>query len=113
VSCLFCNIIEKKIPATVVYEDDTVLAFKDISPQAPIHILVIPKQHFATLNELTDQDCEIIGRLPLVARKIAKEMDFAEDGYRVVMNCNQQGGQTVYHIHMHLLAGRAMKWPPG
>ncbi len=112
-SCLFCDIVAKKIPAEVVYEDDYVLAFKDISPQAPTHLLIIPRRHIATLNDLTDEDLGIIGRLPLTAQKLAKEMGFAEDGYRVVMNCNEQGGQTVYHIHMHLLAGRAMTWPPG
>lgn len=111
--CLFCKIIARDIPADIVFEDDDVLAFRDIDPKAPEHILVIPKRHIATLNDLQEEDCALVGRLQFTAQKIAKELGMAEDGYRVVMNCNEAGGQTVYHIHMHLLGGRSMTWPPG
>lgn len=109
--CLFCKIINKEIPAEILYENDSVIAFKDVSPQAPTHFLVIPKQHIATLNDTTNKT--LIGELTTTATKIAKEMGFADKGYRVVMNCNEDGGQTVYHIHLHCLAGRQLTWPPG
>jgi histidine triad (HIT) family protein len=109
---LFTKIINREIPATIVYEDDLCLAFKDISPQAPTHLLIIPKKPIATINDIELEDREVVGHLYYVAAKIAKEQGFAEDGYRVVMNCNNDGGQTVYHIHAHLLAGKAMGWPP-
>ncbi len=109
--CLFCKIIEGDIPAKKIYEDDDVFAFHDIGAQAPHHFLVIPKKHIATLND-TD-DTTLIGKLILTASKITKDLGFAEDGYRVVMNCNEQGGQTVYHIHLHCLGGRNLAWPPG
>ncbi|MGM0614000.1 MAG: histidine triad nucleotide-binding protein [Pseudomonadota bacterium] len=111
--CLFCKIIKREIPADIVYEDDEVLAFNDINPQAPTHILIIPKKHIATLNDIEEADLAIIGRLQYTAAKLAKERGFAEDGYRVVMNCNEMGGQTVYHIHMHLMGGREFTWPAG
>lgn len=111
--CLFCKIINREIPADIVFEDDEVLAFHDIAPQAPTHILIIPKRHIATLNDLDQADAALVGRLQITAAKLAKELGFAEKGYRVVMNCNEDGGQTVWHIHMHLLAGRALTWPPG
>jgi len=111
--CLFCKIIKREIPADIVYEDDEVLAFNDINPQAPTHILIIPKKHIATLNDIEKADLAIIGRLQYTAAKLAKERGFAEDGYRVVMNCNEMGGQTVYHIHMHLMGGREFTWPAG
>ena len=111
--CLFCKIIHREIPAKIAYEDDQVLAFHDIDPQAPTHILIIPKKHITTLNDLTEEDAALVGRLQVTAAKLAKELGFDEAGYRVVMNCNQDGGQTVWHIHMHLLAGRALSWPPG
>jgi len=111
--CLFCKIVAGDIPADVVYQDEHVFAFRDIDPKAPNHILIIPKRHIATLNDLQEEDCALVGRLQFTARKLAQELGFAEDGYRVVMNCNEDGGQTVYHIHMHLLGGRAMTWPPG
>lgn len=111
--CLFCKIIKREIPADIVYEDDEVLAFNDINPQAPTHILIIPKKHIATLNDIEEADLAIIGRLQYTAAKLAKERGFAEDGYRVVMNCNEMGGQTVYHIHMHLMGGRTFTWPAG
>ncbi|MCZ2722855.1 histidine triad nucleotide-binding protein [Marinomonas sp. 15G1-11] len=111
--CLFCKIISKEIPATILFEDHDVIAFEDIMPQAPTHFLVIPKKHIATLNDIEDNDSNIIGKLPLVASKIAASKGVDQSGYRVTMNCNQDGGQTVYHIHMHVLAGRKMAWPPG
>ncbi len=111
--CLFCKIIDREIPGDIVYEDDEVLAFNDINPQAPSHILIIPKQHIATLNDLEEGDLALVGRLQYTAARLAKERGFAEEGYRVVMNCNDQGGQTVYHIHMHLMGGRRFTWPAG
>ncbi len=111
--CLFCKLVARDIPADIVFEDDDVIAFRDIAPQAPTHILIIPKRHISTLNDLSEEDCALVGRLQFTAQKIAKEIGIADDGYRVVMNCNEDGGQTVYHIHMHLLGGREMSWPPG
>lgn len=110
---LFLKIIDREIPADIIYEDDTVLAFRDINPQAPLHVLVIPKKHLRTLNDVRDEDEETLGRLLNVARKIAREEGVAEDGYRVVMNCNEGAGQTVFHIHLHLMGGRQFSWPPG
>ncbi|MEO1750298.1 histidine triad nucleotide-binding protein [Thiofaba sp. EF100] len=110
---IFSKIIRKEIPAQIVYEDDEVLAFRDINPQAPVHILIIPKKPIATLNDLQPEDAPLIGKLYLVAKRLASEMGFAEDGYRTVFNCNRHGGQEVYHLHLHLLAGRQMTWPPG
>lgn len=111
--CLFCKIIDREIPADIVYEDEHVLAFNDINPQAPTHMLIVPKQHIATLNDIEEEDLAGVGRLQFTAAKLAAEQGFAEDGYRVVMNCNDQGGQTVYHIHMHLMGGRRFTWPAG
>ena len=110
---LFDKIIRRDIPADIVYEDDDVLAFRDINPQAPVHVLFIPKQPIATLNDLTADDAAVIGKLLLAATSWAKAQGFADNGYRCLMNCNKDGGQTVYHIHLHLLAGRQMHWPPG
>ncbi len=112
-STIFTKIIAKEIPAKIVYEDADVLAFEDISPQAPVHILIIPKKEIQTLNDLQEEDALLMGKLFLVAKKIAKEQGFAEQGYRTVFNCNEDGGQTVNHIHLHLLAGRSLTWPPG
>ncbi len=109
--CLFCKMASGEIQPDVVYEDDTVLAFQDINPQAPVHILIIPKQHIATLNDLDDP--VLAGQLLLTAKKLASQEGLSEDGYRTVFNCNKQGGQEVYHIHLHLLGGRQMTWPPG
>jgi histidine triad (HIT) family protein len=95
------------------YEDEDILAFHDINPQAPVHILIIPKKHIATLNDLQNDDSAIMGRLYMAAKEIAVSKGFAEDGYRTVVNCNRDGGQDIYHIHLHLLAGRGMHWPPG
>jgi histidine triad (HIT) family protein len=111
--CLFCKIVEKSIPAKLIYEDPSILAFDDIRPAMPIHKLIIPKRHIASLAEAKAEDAELLGRLQLVAQKLAHELAVTESGYRVVMNINQHGGQTVYHIHLHLLAGRQMTWPPG
>lgn len=110
---LFSRIIRREIPADIVYEDDEVLAFRDIQPQAPIHVLFIPKRAFATLNDLQAEDAALAGRLILAAASYAQREGFAEAGYRTVMNCNRDGGQSVYHIHLHLLAGRQLTWPPG
>ncbi|WP_447926453.1 MULTISPECIES: histidine triad nucleotide-binding protein [unclassified Vreelandella] len=111
--CLFCKIINREIPADIVYEDEHVLAFNDIDPKAPTHQLIIPKQHIATLNDIEPDHLAVVGRLQYTAARLAKEQGFAEDGYRVVMNCNAMGGQTVYHIHMHLMGGRQFTWPAG
>ena len=112
-NCLFCRIIDKKIPSKIVYEDEHVFAFEDINPQAPIHILIIPKKHISTTLDITHEDNELIGHLFQTANKIAKDRGAAERGFRLVINCNPESGQTVYHIHIHLLAGRVMHWPPG
>ncbi len=110
--CLFCKIVDGQIPAELIYEDETVVAFMDINPAAPFHALVIPRKHIATLDDATEPDQQILGKMQLVAAKIAREQGFAGDGYRTVMNCRENGGQTVYHIHLHLLAGKALGWPP-
>ena len=112
-SCIFCKIAGGEIPATKVYEDEDVLAFRDLHPQAPTHILVIPRKHIATVNDLDESDAVLIGKLFLAAKKIAANEGFAENGYRLVMNTNGDAGQTVFHIHLHLLAGRPFHWPPG
>jgi len=111
--CLFCKIIERKIPADIVFEDQRVLAFTDISPQAPTHILVIPKRHIESLNAMGTEDDQLIGEVVRRAALIAKERGISEGGYRTVFNTNREAGQTVFHIHLHLLGGRPMHWPPG
>jgi histidine triad (HIT) family protein len=111
--CLFCKILAGDIPADIVYESDTAIAFRDINPQAPTHVLIIPRQHIATINDIGVGDQDVVGSLFSVAREIAKAEGFAEDGYRTVMTCNADAGQTVFHIHLHLLGGRALSWPPG
>ncbi|MET4161382.1 histidine triad (HIT) family protein [Marinobacterium sp. MBR-111] len=110
--CLFCKILEGEIPAERVYEDDQVIAFRDINPQAPFHCLIIPRKHIATLNDIADDDREVVGHMIQAASKIAQRQGFDQDGYRTVFNCNTHGGQTVYHIHLHLLGGKPMGWPP-
>ncbi|WP_200881818.1 histidine triad nucleotide-binding protein [Nitrincola sp. A-D6] len=110
--CLFCKIVNNEIPADIVYQDEKVIAFKDINPQAPFHALIIPRKHIATLNDITAEDCETVGHLQWVAAKLATDNGFAEDGYRTVFNCNSHAGQTVYHIHLHLLGGKPLGWPP-
>lgn len=111
--CIFCKIIERKLSAKIIYEDNLSLAFEDINPQAPVHTLVIPKKHISTLLDLKDEDSALIHHLLKVANKIAKDKGIAERGFRLVTNCNPESGQTVYHIHIHLLGGRIMRWPPG
>lgn len=112
-NCLFCRIIDRKIPSKIVYEDEYIFAFEDINPQAPVHILVIPKKHISTVLEIGTEDKELIEHLFQAANKIAKDRGVAERGFRLVTNCNPEAGQTVYHLHLHLLAGRPMRWPPG
>ena len=109
---IFTKIINKEIPADILYEDELAMAFSDINPQAPIHFLVIPKKLITTMNDIQEEDKVLVGHLHWVAAKLAKKHGFAEEGYRAVMNCNINGGQTVYHIHLHVLAGKAMGWPP-
>lgn len=111
--CLFCKIRDGQIPATIVYRDDRCMAFEDIRPQAPTHVLFIPLEHIPTLNDLTPEQRELVGHLHYAAAKLAKERGHAEGGYRVVMNTHRDAGQTVFHIHLHLLAGRPLEWPPG
>ena len=111
--CLFCRIIRKEIPASIVYEDDQVLAFNDINPQAPLHALVIPKRHIHSLNALSAQDDALVGEMVRRAAAIAKDKGYADRGFRTVFNTNAEAGQTVFHIHLHLLAGRGLTWPPG
>ncbi len=111
--CLFCKLVNKEIPTEIVFESDTIFAFKDIEPQAPLHILIIPKKHISTLNDLTTEDSALISEMVLTATKIAGELKIDEAGYRILFNCNDEGGQDIYHIHLHLLGGRKMTWPPG
>ncbi|MBM3772723.1 MAG: histidine triad nucleotide-binding protein [Acidimicrobiia bacterium] len=112
-NCLFCRIAKREIPASIVYEDERVLAFNDINPQAPTHVLVIPKRHVATLSDLTIEDDAMIGELARRAAAIAQERGIAASGFRTVFNTNRDAGQTVFHVHLHLLGGRHLDWPPG
>lgn len=112
-SCIFCKIINREIPSSIVFEDEDIVAFNDIKPQAPIHILIIPKEHFASLNDLPEEKKDMLSNLLLKARQIAKEKGIAETGYRLVLNTEKDSGQEVFHIHLHLLGGRRMRWPPG
>lgn len=111
--CIFCKIVEKKIPSKVVYEDDLALAFEDVSPQAPVHTLIVPKKHIADIQSITEKDRDLIGHLFFVAKTIAAEKKLDKNGYRLVINNGPGAGQTVFHIHLHLLSGRALAWPPG
>jgi histidine triad (HIT) family protein len=111
--CLFCRIARKEIPASVVYEDERLLVINDINPQAPLHALVIPKRHIATLNDVSAEDAALVGEIIRTAAAIARERGYAERGFRTVFNTNADAGQTVFHIHLHVLAGRALSWPPG
>jgi Diadenosine tetraphosphate (Ap4A) hydrolase and other HIT family hydrolases len=111
--CLFCKIINGDIASTMLYQDKDVIAINDIHPQAPLHQLVIPRKHIATLNDLGDDDTWLVGRLVEVAKQLAHTANLSEPGYRLVFNCNQDGGQAVFHLHLHLLGGRLMQWPPG
>ena len=112
-STIFSKIINKEIPAEIVYEDDELLAFNDINPQAPVHILIIPKKEIKTLNDIQIEDKNILGKMILLAKDLAKKHNIDESGYRTVFNCNDDGGQTVFHIHLHLIGGRSLSWPPG
>ncbi len=111
--CLFCKIVAGQIPSKKLYEDDRCFGFQDIHPQAPTHALFVPRRHIATLNDLTVEDRELVGHLVLCATKVAREQGFSATGYRLVLNCNRDAGQTVFHVHLHLLGGRPMTWPPG
>ena len=112
-STIFSKIINKEIPAEIIYEDDELLAFNDINPQAPVHILIIPKKEIKTLNDIQIEDKDILGKMILLAKDLAKKHNIDENGYRTVFNCNDDGGQTVFHIHLHLIGGRSLGWPPG
>jgi histidine triad (HIT) family protein len=112
-NCLFCKILSGDIPADIVYESETAIAFRDINPQAPTHLVIIPRKHIATINDIVEEDEVLVGSLYSAAREIAAAEGIAEDGFRAVMNCNEGAGQTVFHIHLHLLGGRPFTWPPG
>lgn len=112
-NCLFCGILSGDIPADIVYESDTVVAFRDINPKAPTHVLIIPRKHIATINDIGEDDHAIVGSLYSAARDVAAAEGLSDVGYRAVMNCNEAAGQTVFHIHLHLLGGRSLGWPPG
>lgn len=111
--CLFCKMVSGEIQPDTIYEDDEVLGFRDLNPQAPTHVLVVPKTHISTINDLEDNHSALVGKLYLAAKKIAADEGIADDGYRTVMNCNAGAGQTVFHLHLHVLGGRPMGWPPG
>lgn len=111
--CIFCKIIKKEISAKIVYADREILAFEDINPMAPIHIIIIPQKHIEKLSEITEKNTSLIGKMVFVATKIAKEKNISDNGYRLVFNCNRDAGQTILHIHLHLLGGRKFSWPPG
>jgi histidine triad (HIT) family protein len=111
--CIFCDIIAGKIPANKVYEDDLMIAFKDINPQAPVHLLIVPKEHVATFSEIKERHADLLGKLLLRVVRLAEEQGIADKGYRLVINCNRLAGQEVFHLHVHLLGGRQFTWPPG
>jgi len=111
--CLFCKIADKKIQTEIVYEDEEVLGFKDVNPQAPVHFLFIPKRHIPTLNDITEEDAALLGRMLHIIKEVAAKENISEEGYRVVANCNKNAGQEVFHLHVHLLGGRKFRWPPG
>ncbi len=110
--CIFCKIINKEIPSKIIYEDDRVLAIEDINPVAPVHILLLPKEHIASLDDASENSIELLGYIQLMAARLARDMKIADHGYRLVNNCGEWGGQTVFHIHYHLLGGKEMGWPP-
>jgi histidine triad (HIT) family protein len=111
--CIFCRIVAKEVASDIVYEDDEVVAFRDINPQAPVHVLVVPRKHIPTLNDATPEDQPLLGKLFLVAQQLAQKLQVADGGYRLVLNVNRGAGQSVFHIHLHLLGGRVFHWPPG
>lgn len=112
-TCIFCNVIGREAPGRFLYEDDAIVAFDDLNPKAPVHVLIVPKKHIPTLSDLTEEDADLVGRMVLVANRIAAERKIGRSGYRLVFNCNADAGQSVFHIHLHLLGGRPMLWPPG
>lgn len=112
-ACIFCKIINKEIPAGIVYGNDEIVAFNDVNPQAPVHIIIIPRKHIERVSEIKEGDSALVGKLVLVAKKLAEEKKISDSGYRLVFNCNKDAGQVVFHIHLHLLGGRKMGWPPG
>ena len=111
--CLFCEIASGEIPVKIAFEDDKVMAFEDISPQAPVHVIIIPKKHIPTVLDLTDEDQELVGYMHIVANQVAADRSLTEEGFRLVTNCKKSAGQEVFHLHMHMLGGRAFGWPPG
>jgi len=111
--CIFCKIAKKEIETDVIFEDEDILAFKDLNPKAPVHLLFIPKKHIPSMNDLAEEDASILGRMLLKAKETAKKHGISEDGYRIVINCNKNAGQEVFHLHAHLLGGRKFSWPPG
>lgn len=111
--CIFCKIVKKEIPSDIIYEDDEAISFNDINPQAPTHFLIVPKKHIPNIGEVTESDKDLVSHLFSIANALAREKNVAESGFRIVINCNDDGGQTVNHLHIHLLGGRFMKWPPG
>lgn len=111
--CIFCKIVEGLIPATLIYQDEQVIAFDDLHPRAPTHKLIIPRKHIATLNDINSEDKELVGHMFYVAKQLALDLGIADEGYRTLINCNAFGGQVVFHLHIHLIGGRKMQWPPG
>ena len=111
--CIFCKIISGEIPSSKVYDDETVMAFNDVSPEAPVHVLIVPKAHISSANDITEENAQVVSKIFLAAKKIAEDMNIAEDGYRIVNNCGENGGQSVKHLHFHLIGGRSLNWPPG
>ncbi|KOF57013.1 MULTISPECIES: histidine triad nucleotide-binding protein [Clostridium] len=111
--CVFCKIVKGEIPSNKVYEDDKIISFKDLNPEAPVHVLIIPKKHISSLNDVNDEDAEIIAHIFKTVPKLVKELGIDEAGYRIVSNCGENGGQSVPHVHFHLLGGRSLNWPPG
>lgn len=111
--CIFCKIINGEIPAEIIYQDEQVIAFDDLYPQAPVHKLIVPRKHIATLNDINPKDKELMGHMLYISKQLAEQLNIAKNGYRTLLNCNIDGGQAVFHIHLHLLGGRKMNWPPG
>ncbi|KPJ67245.1 MAG: hypothetical protein AMJ43_05080 [Coxiella sp. DG_40] len=111
--CIFCKIINGEIPAKIIYQDELLIAFDDLYPQAPVHKLIVPRKHIATLNDINPKDKELMGHILYVSKQLAEQLNIAKSGYRTLLNCNIDGGQAVFHIHLHLLGGRKMNWPPG
>lgn len=111
--CIFCKIVNGEIPCEKIYEDDKIIAFNDINPEAPVHVLIIPKEHISMINDLNEENAGVVSHIFIKAKEIAEQLKIADTGYRIVTNCGIDGGQTVFHIHYHLLGGRELQWPPG